>query len=50
MFSKKSQNERIKITVKSAEKSLDVKEMSCEGVRDILNEDALPSQTWAGSS
>lgn len=46
----KSRNERIKIIVKSAEKYLDVKGMSCEDVRDILNEDAQPSQAWTGSS
>lgn len=45
-----SRNERIKIIVKSAEKYLDVKELSCEDVENILIEDAQPSQTWTVSS
>lgn len=45
-----SRNERIKIIVKSAEKYLGVKGLSCEDVKNILNEDAQPSQTCTGSS
>lgn len=46
----KSQNERIKIIVKSAEKYLDVRGLLWETVKDILNEDNQPSQTCVGSS
>ena len=44
-----SQNERIKIIVRSAEKYLGVRGLSCEDVKDILNEDAQLSQTCTGS-
>lgn len=45
-----SRNERIKIIVRSAGKYLKVKGLSSEDVKEILNEDTQPSQSWNLSS